>query len=72
VAGEIVRPGVSLRFNDLARKILSAYPANQYFSKEIVGDVKSGAGVKRTGELYGHEKGEPVRNRKSNISSFLI
>jgi hypothetical protein len=57
VASQIVGADISLRFNDFAREIFSTYPPNQYFSQEIIGDVKSGAGVKRAGELCRHEKG---------------
>jgi hypothetical protein len=63
---------VSLGFHNLTREIFAAYSPNQYFSQEIGSDVKSGAGVKRAGELYRHEKRKPIRNRKSDVSSFRI
>jgi hypothetical protein len=56
VAGQIVRAGISFRLDDLARKIFPVYSPDQYFSQEVGRNVKSGAGVKRMGELYGHEK----------------
>ncbi len=51
-----MRPDISLGLNNFTRKIFPADSADQYFSEEIRSDVKSGAGVKRMGELYGHEK----------------
>jgi hypothetical protein len=63
---------ISFGFNDLTGKIFPAQSADQYFSEEIVGYIEGGTGVKRTGELYGHENGDPIRNRKSDVSSFSI
>jgi hypothetical protein len=58
MAGQIMGTDISLRFNDLSRKIFPAYSPNQYFSQEIGGNFDGGAAVEGTGELYRHEKGD--------------